>query len=196
MVRVPLRVVCHAIWRVDVVPADVVRLRGDVERRCAERAARLVDFVVDFGGVKRRAEEYPVLAYLRSGRADVLLVVRVPAPGRRGDWRRSEDLLESRVLPEGGAVAWATVPELRQLGLLPQAVGGASPARRRAASLRGKQFSYAAIARWLDSEGYTAPRRGRVYWTSADVVNLLRSAQGGEEAGGASAVGDGVPGMS
>lgn len=185
--------VCHAILRVDLVPADVVRLRGDVERRCAERAARLVDFVVDFGGGKRRAEEYPALAALRSGRADALLVVRVP--GRCGDSRSSEDLLEARILPAGGTVAWATVPELRGLGLLPPPLGGTSLARQRAASLRDERFPYAAIARWLDSEGYAAPRKGRAHWTTADVVTLLRSPPGGKERGGASEVLEGALGM-
>ena len=90
-----------------------------MELRCEERGARLLDFVVDFGAVKGSVDKYPALSYLRNGRADVLLVVRVPV----FDSRQSGDLLESLAMPEGQAVAWLTVPALRRLSLLPPTVG-------------------------------------------------------------------------
>ncbi|MBL9003690.1 MAG: hypothetical protein JNJ46_05550 [Myxococcales bacterium] len=173
MVRVPLRVVCHAILRVDLVPAHVQRLRWDMEQRCEERGARLLDFVVDFGAAKRRADDYPSLSYLRNGRADVLLVVRVPV----FDSRQSGDLLESLAMPDGQAVAWLTVPQLRRLGLLPPAVDVPGLALQRATELRGKRFPFAAIARWLDTEGYAPDNGSREHWTGADVAKLLRRAE-------------------
>ena len=170
MARVPLRVVCHAILRVDLVPAHVQRLRRDMEQRCEERGARLLDFVVDFGAAKRHADDYPSLLYLRNGRADVLLVVRVPV----FDSRQSGDLLESLAMPDGQAVAWLTVPQLRRLGLLPHAVDVPGLALQRATELRGKRFPFAAIARWLDTEGYAPDNGSREHWTGADVAKLLR----------------------
>lgn len=179
MARVPLRVVCHAILRVDLVPVHVQRLRRDMELRCEERGARLLDFVVDFGAIKGSVDEYPALSFLRNGRADVLLVVRVPV----FDSRSSGDLLESLAMPEGQAVAWLTVPELRRLGLLPTAVSVPGMALQRAEELRGKRFPFAAIARWLDSEGYAPPSEARGHWTSAEVVALLRPADAASERG-------------
>ena len=91
MRRVPIRVVCHAILRVDVVPAHVQQLRREMEQMCVAKGARLLDFVVDLGSAKDAAAEYPALTYLRNGVADVLLVVRVPM----FDGVPSVDLLES-----------------------------------------------------------------------------------------------------
>jgi hypothetical protein len=177
MGRVPLRVVCHAILRVDLVPVHVQRLRRDMERRCEERGARLLDFAVDFGALKGSVDEYPALSYLRNGRADVLLVVRVPV----FDSRQSGDLLESLAMPEGQAVAWLTMPELQRLGLLPTAVSVPGMALQRAKELRGKRFPFAAIARWLDTEGYAPPDDRREHWSGADVAKLLRQAGGSSE---------------
>lgn len=176
MVRVPLRVVCHAILRVDLVPAHVQRLRRDLEQRCEERGARLLDFVVDFGTAKESSDDYPALSYLRDGRADVLLLVRVPVPVPVFDARQSGDRLESLAMPEGRAVAWLTIPELRRLGLLPPAGGVAGMAQQRALQLRSMRFPMATIARWLDSEGYAPPDGGREHWRGTDVARLLRQA--------------------
>lgn len=148
-----------------------------MELRCEERGARLLDFVVDFGALKGSADEYPALSYLRNGRADVLLVVRVPV----FDSRPTGDLLESLAMPEGQAVAWVTVPELRRLGLLPTAVSVPGMALQRAKELRGKRFPFAAIARWLDSEGYAPLDSRREHWSGADVAKLLRQAEGSSE---------------
>ena len=133
----------------------------------------MLDFVVDFGAAKRQADDYPSLSYLRNGRADVLLVVRVPV----FDSRQSGDLLESLAMPDGQAVAWLTVPQLRRLGLLPPAVDVPGLALQRATELRGKRFPFAAIARWLDTEGYAPDNGSREHWTGAEVAKLLR--QGG-----------------
>ena len=148
-----------------------------MEQRCEERGARLLDFVVDFGALKGSADEYRALSYLRNGGADVLLVVRVPV----FDSRQSGDLLESLAMPEGQAVAWLTVPELRRLGLLPPAVGVPGMAYQRAMQLRGMRFPYATIARWLDTEGYAPPDSRREHWSGADVAKLLRQAGGSSE---------------
>jgi hypothetical protein len=59
MARVPVRGVCHAILRIDVVPERVQRLREDVARRCREGDARLVELVVDLGLPKTQPHEYP-----------------------------------------------------------------------------------------------------------------------------------------
>lgn len=174
MRRVPIRVVCHAILRVDVVPAHVQQLRREMEQMCVAKGARLLDFVVDLGSAKDAAAEYPALAYLRNGVADVLLVVRVPI----FDGVPSVDLLESTLLPDDRPIAWVTVPTLRRLGLLPAAVGLPSFARQRATELRGRGFPLDAIARWLDTEGYAAPAGAQPGpgdgWTRADVARLLR----------------------
>lgn len=149
-----------------------------MEQRCIERGARLLDFVVDFGAAKRESDDYPSLAYLRNGRADVLLVVRVPVV----DSRQSGDLLESLAMPDGKAVAWVTVPQLRRLGLLPPAVDVPCLALQRATELRSKRFPFAAIARWLDTEGYAPDNGKREHWTGADVAKLLRqTGHGGDE---------------
>jgi hypothetical protein len=148
-----------------------------MEQRCEERGARLLDFAVDFGALKGSVDEYPALSYLRNGRADVLLVVRVPV----FDSRSSGDRLESLAMPEGQAVAWLTVPELRRLGLLPSAVSVPGMALQRAEELRGKRFPFAAIARWLDTEGYSPPDSRREHWSGADVAKLLREAGGCSE---------------
>lgn len=150
-----------------------------------------LDFVVDFGAVKGSGDEYPALSYLRNGRADVLLVVRVPV----FDSRQSGDLLESLAKPEGQAVACLTVPDLRRLGLLPPAVGVPGMALQRAAELRGKRFPFAAIARWLDTEGYAPPSEVRGHWSRAEVVALLRSVEAVSERSKIGEASDGAAGM-
>ncbi|PSM30791.1 hypothetical protein BVG81_008695 [Haliangium sp. UPWRP_2] len=172
MSRFPVRVVCHAILRIDVVPARVRALETEIRRRCAESDAQLVEFCVDFGKPKRRAEDYPALNYLRSGKADALLIVGVPSdkplpPG---------DLLTSRAL-SGFPMGWLNVPKLRELGLLPPAIGPRSLAAQRAATLRERRFPCDVIARWLDAEGYAAPNDDPGHFTRGDVLKLLREAR-------------------
>ena len=84
-------------------------------------------------------------------------------------------------MPEGQAVAWVTVPELRRLGLLPTAVSVPGMALQRAKELRGKRFPFAAIARWLDSEGLCPARQQARALGGADVAKLLRQAEGSSE---------------
>lgn len=170
MSRVPLRVVCHAIIRIDFVPSHLQKLEMDIRRRCAERGAQLAQFVVDFGTPKQAPYEYPALEYLRGGSADALLILRVPL---LSDWR-TDDLLASTALADGQPMRWLTVPELRSLALLPGAIGPRSFARLRAVALRERKFPMDVIARWLDSEGYGAPINQAGHWTRRDVMRLLR----------------------
>jgi hypothetical protein len=111
--------------------------------------------------------------YFRAGKADALLIVCVPSdePLPRGD------LLTSRAL-SGFPGAWLAVPRLREVGLLPPAIGSRSVAGQRAAALRERRFPCDVIARWLDAEGYAAPNTDPGHWTSSDVVKLLREARG------------------
>lgn len=118
MSRFPVRVVCHANLRIDLVPARVRELEATIRRRCQESDAQLVDFCVDLGKPKRRPEDYPALNDFRAGKADALLIVCMPSddPLPRGD------LLTSRAL-SGFPAGWLAVPKLREVGLLPQAIG-------------------------------------------------------------------------
>jgi hypothetical protein len=172
MSRFPVRVVCHAILRIDLVPARVRELVATIRRRCQESDAQLVDFCVDFGKPKRRPEDYPALSYFRAGKADALLIVCMPSdePLPRGD------LLTSRAL-SGFPAGWLAVPKLREVGLLPPAVGSRSLAGQRAAALRERRFPCDVIARWLDAEGYVAPNADPGHWTRGDVLKLLREAR-------------------
>ena len=87
MPRFPVRIVCHAILRIDLVPAHVRELESTIRQRCQDSDAQLVDFCVDLGTPKRRPEDYPALSYFRAGKADALLIVCVPSdePLPRGD---------------------------------------------------------------------------------------------------------------
>jgi len=172
MRRIPLRVVCHAVFRSEVVPLHVRRLQQQVESTCAEQGAQLVGFYCDFGLRKEHALDYPALLHLRGGRADALLIVRTPLLCTSP----SHDLLESLCLPPGQPMSWLSVPELRILGLLPKAMRVTSFARLRAAELASRGFPPHAIARWLDSEGFAPPRARRLRWTTHDIALLLRPA--------------------
>lgn len=55
MARIPIRVVCHAILRIDLVPAHVQRLQREVEHLCDGKGASLIEFIVDLGAAKDRA---------------------------------------------------------------------------------------------------------------------------------------------
>ncbi len=173
MARVPVRVVCHAILRMDVVPERVRRLREDVALRCRDGDAQLVELFVDLGVPKTDPQDYPALNYLRTGAADALFVVCVPVFGHRADG----DLLASKLLEDRRSFAWITVPGLRALALLPPAVGPRSLARGRALTLRERGFPLDTIGRWLDSEGYLAPDQGLGEWERDDVAKLLREAR-------------------
>ena len=172
MSRFPLRMVCHAVLRIDLVPAQVRELESTIRRRCQDSDAQLVDFCVDLGTPKRQAEDYPALDYFRAGKADALLIVCVPSdePLPRGDF------LTSRAL-SGFPAGWLAVPRLREVGLLPPAIGARSLARQRAIALRERRFPCAVIARWLDAEGYAAPNTAPGHWTRGDVLKLLREAR-------------------
>jgi hypothetical protein len=90
--------------------------------------------------------------YFRAGKADVLLIVCVYSdePLLRGD------LLTSRAL-SGFPAGWLVVRRLREVGLLPPAIGARSIARQHAIALHERRFSCSVIVRRLDAEGYAAP---------------------------------------
>ena len=152
MSRFPVPMVCHAILRIDLVPAQVRELEATIRRRCRDSDAQLVDFCVDLGTPKRRPEEYPAHSYFRAGKADALLIVCVPSD----ELPPRGDLLTSLAL-SGFPGAWLAVPKLREVGMLPAAIGLRSVATQRAAALRERRFSCDVIARRLDAEGYAAP---------------------------------------
>ncbi len=72
----PLRVVCHAVLRIDLVPASVQRLRRDVESLCAQKGAQLIDVLVDAVESKEPRDRLSDAGASANGLADVLLVVR------------------------------------------------------------------------------------------------------------------------
>lgn len=170
MSRFFVRVVCHAVLRIDLEPQRVRGLEAEVQRRCDEANARLTAFVVDLGAPKRSPEEYPALDPFRAGKADALMVVRVPL----ADHRNHGDLLTEKTLTGGLPIAWVPAYELRRLGLLPPAINVTSFARLRAAALRELRFPIEAIARWLDAEGYAPLQPQSDHWTRSDVQKLLR----------------------
>ena len=135
MSRPPVRVVCHAILRLDLVPARVRELEATIRRRCQESDGQPIDFWLDLGKPKRRPEDYPAPSYFRAGKADALLIVCMPSdePLPRGD------LLTSRAL-SGFPAGWLAVPKLREVGRLPQAIDLRSVARQRAAALCERRF--------------------------------------------------------
>lgn len=172
MRRIPFRVVCHAIFRNEVIPPQVRRLHRQVATTCIEQGSQLVGFYCDFGLSKEHLLDYPALSHLRGGGADALLIVRVPLL----DEQPSDDLLESLCLPPGQPMSWLPVPELRLLGLLPPPMRVDSFARLRAAELASRGFPSHVVARWLDSEGFAPPRLRQARWTTHDIAGLLRKA--------------------
>lgn len=170
MSRFPVRVVCHAVLRIDLKPHRVRVLEAEVKRRCDEASAKLMAFIVDLGAPKRSPEEYPALDYFHAGKADALMVVRAPLFDRR----HHGDLLTAKTLSGGLPLAWVPAYELRRLGLLPPAIGVSSLARLRAAALRELRFPIEVIARWLDAEGYAPLHAQADRWTRSDVKKLLR----------------------
>ena len=86
------------------------------------------------------------------------------------------DLLTSRAL-SGFPAGWLAVPRLREVGLLPPAIGARSIARQRAIALRERRFPCDVIARWLDAEGYAAPNTDPGHRTRSDVIKLLCEAR-------------------
>jgi hypothetical protein len=99
---------------------DLSGLRAQIEALAADCGMMVVDFFVDMGPPKKRRGDYPMLARLDRGEADVLIVGRSDLRRRSPD----QDWLESRTRPR--SVALFTVAELRRLGVLD---------RKRAASL-------------------------------------------------------------
>src|SRR5689334_22138815 len=113
----PLRLVVHAIIRIEIFPALVKRLKDQIAALCDQQGMVLADFFIDIGVPKRRPEDYPALDVLRRGQADVLLVSRTPlfSKGKR------RDLLERLCLPVDQPIALVPVARLRELELLPPA---------------------------------------------------------------------------
>ena len=165
--------VCHAILRIDLVAAQVREIEATIRRRCQDSDAQLVDSCVDLGTRKRQPEHYPALNYFRAGKADALLIVCVPSdePLPRGDL-----LMTSRAL-SGFPAGWLAVPRLREVGLLPRAIGARSIARPRTVTLRERRFPCDVIARWLDAGDYARPITAPGHWTRGDVLKLLREAR-------------------
>ena len=110
MSRFPVRIVCHAILRIDLVPAQVRELEATIRRRCRDSDAQLVGFCADLGTPKRRPEECPALSNFRAGKADAQLIVCVPSDELppRGDLRTSLAL-------SGLPGAWRATSSLRKL---------------------------------------------------------------------------------
>ena len=110
MSRFPVRMVCHAILRIDLVPAQVRELEATIRRRCRDSDAQLVGFCADLGTPKRRPEECPALSNFRAGKADAQLIVCVPSDELppRGDLRTSLAL-------SGLPGAWRATSSLRKL---------------------------------------------------------------------------------
>lgn len=148
-------------------------LRREIERLCQMRGAMLLDLVGDVAVARRSLDDFPALLYLRNGVADVLLIVR----SADRDGGQPCDVLDALLLTEETPIAWATVPTLRRIGVLPPAVGLPTFARQRAAELRARGLTFDVIARWLDSEGYAVPGAdpSREGWTRTDVAKLLRA---------------------
>ena len=67
---------------------------------------------------------------------------------------------------------------LREVGLMPLAIGARSLARPPAAALRESRFPCEVIAHWLDAEGYAAPNTDPGHRTRGDVQKLPREARG------------------
>jgi hypothetical protein len=139
----------------------------DVGLICAEEGVQLIDIIVDRGPPGQRREDYPVLARLQRGAADLLLIVRSPYY-RRG---ATPDLLESCAAE--GPFCWLTLDDLRRAELLP-----AHPRRRarvpvksRARALRAQGLDLRKIGHTLATEGYVPGEGGR--WTAARVAELL-----------------------
>lgn len=56
-------------------------------------------------------------------------------------------------------------------------MGTRSVGSQRAAILRGRRFPCYVIARWLDCEGYTAPKTDAGHRTRSEALQVLRQAQ-------------------
>jgi hypothetical protein len=115
MSSTPLRVVVHAVIRIEILPTLIRDLKAQLGRTFAKQGLVFVDFCVDLGVPKQRPEEYPALELLRRGEADALIVSRTPMFGKTD--RR--DLLQRLCMPDDVPIALLGVEELRELGLLP-----------------------------------------------------------------------------
>lgn len=116
MSQQPLRLVVHAIIRIEIFPALIKRLKDQIANLCAKQGMVMTDFFIDVGVPKRRPEDYPALDVLRRGQADILLVSRTPLFTKS----QRRDLLERLCLPEDSPIAFLPVARLRELGLLPE----------------------------------------------------------------------------
>lgn len=146
-------------------------LVAQVEQICVQEDVACVATVVDRGPPKQRCDEYPVLARMRGGDVDALLVVRSPlyTPGVIAD------RLEAACPP--GPFAWLSQDELHAAGLLPPAAKVSSRPRRRpkpvqrARALRAQGLGLRQIGHTLTAEGYPPPAGAA--WTAAGVATLL-----------------------
>lgn len=93
--------------------APVEGMRERMERFASEGGMELVDIIIDSGPPKKHPRDYPVLARLERGEADLLLLGRSELLKRSAE----QDLLESTCRPE--PMAFFTAAELQALGLLP-----------------------------------------------------------------------------
>lgn len=93
--------------------APVEGMRERMERFASEGGMELIDIEIDSGPPKKHPRDYPILARLERGEADLLLLGRSELLKRSAE----QDLLESTCRPE--PMAFFTVAELRDLGLLP-----------------------------------------------------------------------------
>lgn len=126
MSQPPLRLVVHAIIRIEIFPALIKRLKDQIAGLCAKQGMVMTEFFIDVGVPKRRPEDYPALDVLRRGQADILLVSRTPlfSKGQR------RDLLERLCLPDDTPIALLPVTRLRELGLLPEESAGVETSPR------------------------------------------------------------------
>lgn len=120
-------------------------LRANLVDICRKENLSLLEIVVDRGPPKRRASDYPALARLARGEADLVLVVRSPLYQRK----RPADRLEH--LCQEGPSGWFTAEVLTAAGLLPKP-RKARPRRRPTVARR------AAALHALDSTCTTSAR--------------------------------------
>ena len=115
MSAAPLRVVVHAIIKIEITPSLIRNLKAQLARVFASKGMIFADFCIDLGVPKQSPEEYPALELLRRGEADALIVSRTPM-FEQVDRR---DLLQRLCLPDDMPIALLGTEHLRELGLLP-----------------------------------------------------------------------------
>lgn len=143
-------------------------LCADLAEICRKENLALLEIVVDRGPPKRRASDYPVLARLARGEADLVLVVRSPLYQREHPADRLEQLC-----PEGPS-GWLTAEDLGAAGLLskPRKARPRRPAvERRAAALHAVGLDLHHIGQTLTTEGFRHP--DGLPWSPENVAKLI-----------------------